>query len=405
MNKTWIVTSETYLRQTKSWSFLLLVLMPFLFIGMTFGISYVATPNKDKSDIAVVSTNSALRTSFIKQSGVATTKKYATAATAQKATNRSDINGYVVLKATGKQVSATFNGPNEINSGDQAKIQRFLATLQTQLNVQQAKLSPTQQQALAIQPKFKQQLQKKTASDKAAKTISFYVLVFFVYLILTTYSSITAQEIAAEKGTKIMEVIFSSTTPRKYFNGKVYGVLLMIVTQLFVYLLGGALVVQFAQHSRITADLWQQYSSVIGKVLSNLLSINLLFALAAVLLYTVVSAFCGALVTRVEDAGKASQPVIYLNLLTFVMAMAFQGSPSSGVVTIFSYIPFFSSYLMPLRLINATATMTEAVISMIILLVTVVGSMWYIGKIYGGLMLQTDELGFWGNLKRGLSLK
>ena len=131
MNKTWIVTSETYLRQTKSWSFLLLVLMPFLFIGMTFGISYVATPNKDKSDIAVVSTNSALRTSFIKQSGVATTKKYATAAAAQKATNRSDINGYVVLKATGKQVSATFNGPNEINSGDQAKIQRFLATLQT----------------------------------------------------------------------------------------------------------------------------------------------------------------------------------------------------------------------------------------------------------------------------------
>lgn len=406
MNKTWIVTSETYLRQAKSWSFLMLILMPFLFIGLTFGITYVATPSKDKSDIAVISQDASLRQSFLKTSGVQTTSKYQTVKAAQSATKKSDINGYIVLQTkNNRQVSAVFHGPNEIASGDQAKIQRFLSHLQTQLNVQTAKLTTKQTQALAVQPTFKQQLQKKTASDKAAKTVSFYILVFFVYLILTTYSSITAQEIAAEKGTKIMEVIFSSTTPRKYFNGKVYGVLLMIVTQLLVYLLGGALIVQLAQHSSLTANMWSQYAPIIGKVLHNLLSINMIFALAAVLLYTVVSAFCGALVTRVEDASKASQPVIYLNLLTFAMAMAFQGSPTNGIVTVFSYIPFFSSYLMPLRLINGTATMGAAVLSLIILLATVVGSMWYIGKIYGGLMLQTDELGFWGNLKRGLSLK
>jgi len=406
MNKTWIVTTETYLRQIKSWSFLLLILMPFLFIGLTFGISYAAATNKDKSDIAVISQDASLRQSFLKHSGIQTTRKYQSVKAAQTATKKSDINGYIVLNTKQhRQVSAVFHGPNEIDSGDQAKIQRFLGNLQTQLNVQTAKLTPTQTKALAIQPTFKQELQRKTASNKAAKTISFYILVFFVYLILTTYSSITAQEIAAEKGTKIMEVIFSSTTPRKYFNGKVYGVLLMIVTQLLVYLLGGALVIQVAQHSRVTAELWSQYAPLIGKILHNLLSINMIFALAAVLLYTVVSAFCGALVTRVEDAGKASQPVIYLNLLTFVMAMAFQGSPTSGVVTVFSYIPFFSSYLMPLRLINGTATMGGAVISLVILLATVIGSMWYIGKIYGGLMLQTDELGFWGNLKRGLALK
>lgn len=405
MNKTWIVTSETYLRQIKSWSFLTLVLMPFLFVGLTFGISYIAAPNQNKSDVAVISDNSQLKTAFIKQSGIATTTKYATVASAQQATKRSDINGYLVLKTTGDQLTATFHGPDAVASGDQAKIQRFLTTTQSQLNLQRARLSTTQTRALSVQPQFKQQLQKKAATDKAAKQISFYVIVFFVYLILTTYSSITAQEIAAEKGTKIMEVIFSSTTPRKYFNGKVYGVLLVIVTQLLVYLLGGTIVVQVAQRSRLTADFWQQNAGVIGKVLDNLLSINLLFALLAVLLYTVISAFCGALVTRVEDAGKASQPVIYLNLLTFAVALAFQGNPTNTFVKIFSYVPFFSSYLMPLRLINGAAGMGPAIISLLILLITIVGSMWYIGRIYGGLMLQTDELGFWGNLRRGLSLK
>nr|WP_243683463.1 ABC transporter permease [Lactiplantibacillus plantarum] len=258
---------------------------------------------------------------------------------------------------------------------------------------------------MAVQPKFTEQLQKHAASDKTAKTVSFYIVVFFVYLILTTYSAITAQEIAADKGTKIMEVIFSSTTPRKYFNGKIYGVLLVIVTQLLVYLVGGFAVMQFVKRSSLTIDFWQQNTDLINQVIHNLVSINLLFALLAVLLYTVASAFCGALVTRVADASKAAQPVIYLSMLAFFMALAFQNTPTNLFVKIFSYIPFFSSYFMPLRLINGMATMPAAIVSLLILIATIIGSMIYIGRIYGGLMLQTDELGFWGNLKRGLRLK
>lgn len=405
MNKTWIVTLETYLRQVKSWSFLTLVLMPFLFVGLSFGISYVATPSSSKDKTAVVSSDPQLRNAFLKQSDLTTTKRYAAKAQAQKATDRGDINGYLTLGVKKNRLTATFTGPTELNSGDQAKIQRFLTATQSALNVQQAKLSPQQTQALAVQPQFKQRLQHKTASDKLAKQISFYIVVFFVYLILTTYSAITAQEIAAEKGTKIMEVIFSSTTPRKYFNGKIYGVLLVILTQLLVYLVGGIAVVAFAQRSRLTADFWQQNQTVISQILHNLLSVNMLFALLAVLLYTVISAFCGALVTRVEDAGKASQPAVYLNLITFAVALAFQSNPTNVLVKVLSYVPFFSSYLMPLRLINSTATSVEAGISLLILLVTIVAIMLYLGRIYGGLMLQTDELGFWKNLKRGLSLK
>ncbi|WP_369404288.1 hypothetical protein [Secundilactobacillus collinoides] len=41
--------------------------------------------------------------------------------------------------------------------------------------------------------------------------------------------------------------------------------------------------------------------------------------------------------------------------------------------------------------------------SMLILLATLLGMTWYIGRIYGGLMLQTDEGSFWKRLKRGLA--
>ena len=40
MKQMLIVIKETYLRQVKSWSFFLMVLSPFLFIGLTIGINY-----------------------------------------------------------------------------------------------------------------------------------------------------------------------------------------------------------------------------------------------------------------------------------------------------------------------------------------------------------------------------
>ncbi|ETY73361.1 ABC transporter permease [Lactiplantibacillus fabifermentans] len=406
MNKTWIVTSETYIRQTKSWSFLMLVLMPFIVFGFSFGMGYLSASQESSNDIAVVSASAPLRQAFIKDSGVSTTKKYATKAAAQKATDHGDITGYLVLNTTKQQqVQATFKGPDSLSSANRAKVQQFLQTVQTQLNIKRAKITTTQQQQLALQPKLTQTVQKKTSTDKSVKFISFYIIAFFVYLILSTYTGIMAQEIAAEKGTKIMEVILSSTTARKYFNGKIYGVLLMILTQALIYFLGGVAGLAFVKNSSAMHAFWQQWSSLIEPVLHNIMSINLLFALAAVLLYTIFAAFCGALVTRVEDASKASQPVIYLNLLALTLGLILRTSPTNIGVTILSYVPFFSSYFMPLRLINHVASFPEAVTSLVILIITIIASMLYIGKIYGGLMLQTDELGFWGNLKRGLHLK
>ena len=43
---------------------------------------------------------------------------------------------------------------------------------------------------------------------------------FFLYMILITYASVTAQEVASEKGTKIMEVVFSSIRASHYFYAR-----------------------------------------------------------------------------------------------------------------------------------------------------------------------------------------
>lgn len=274
---------------------------------------------------------------------------------------------------------------------------------QQQMNLANAQLTPSQIQALQQQPTLKESIKKKTGTANLAKTISFWITVIMVYMILNTYTSITAQEIASEKGTKIMEIIFSSTTAIKYFLGKILGVLLVILAQVLVYLLGGWGAYIFAQNSTLTKGFINQYHALIGSVMKNLLSINLVYLLLGVIIYTILAAFSGALVAKAEDAAKAAQPVIMLNLAAFFVTFPFQNNLDSILVKILSYVPFFSSYFMPLRIINNDASGLEISLSLIILLVSIVGLAAYIGKIYQGLMLQTDDSSFWKRFKRGLS--
>lgn len=404
MNKLWIVTFETFLRQVKSWSFVMLIIGPFLMFGISMGAGYLGASSSQNTDkIAVISDQAQLRDSFIKANKDDVDKKVTDKAEATKLMKKNDLAGYLVLKFDNQKISAQYFGTNSLGSGQKARINSYLMQTQQQLNVSKAQLTPTQIKDLQQQPKLKENIQKKTGTANLAKTISFWITVIMVYMILITYTTITAQEIASEKGTKIMEIIFSSTTAVKYFLGKIFGVLLVILTQILIYLVGGWGGYIVAQNSSVTKGFITQNQSLINSILKNILSINLIYLLLGVVIYTILAAFTGALVAKAEDASKAAQPVIMLNLVAFFVTFPFQNNLDSIIVKIFSYVPFFSSYFMPLRIINNNASPLEITLSLVILAISIVLLARYIGSIYQGLMLQTDDSSFWKRFKRGLS--
>lgn len=406
MKKMWVVTLTTYLRQIKSWSFVILVLSPFLMLLMSFGIGFISANSATKNnDIAVVANQSALRQAYIKVAGKDKVDTSLTTGTAAKhALKAGDISGYVTL-SQGKQYSAVYHGTEAMPATDKAQLTNFLNKLQTQTNVAQAKLTHQQLSQLSQQPIFKQKVQKHNGLVKTARTVSFWILVFMVYMILITYSSITAQEIASEKGTKVMEMVFSSTTAAKYFCGKILGVLMVIATQLLVYLIGGWVSLVAAKNLSFAQPFFDQYGALINEVVHNLININLLFLFLGVIIYTILAAFSGALVSKAEDASKASYPAVYLSMIAFFATFPFQNNADALAVKILSYVPFFSSYFMPLRVINQSASVTQIAISLAILIASIVGLTWYISKIYKGLILQADEGHFWRRLRRGIAYK
>lgn len=167
MNKTWIVAAETYLRQVKSWSFVILVLSPFFLLGISLGVGYMsASTGSNQQRIAVISDRPALRKQFIKQNKDDIDAKVQTVSAAKKKSAKNKLAGYLVLSTNQQRVSAVYHSDDSIDSSLKIQITSFLGKSQQMLNVQNAKLSSKQLTSLSQQPVFQQ---KKSKSNQAAR--------------------------------------------------------------------------------------------------------------------------------------------------------------------------------------------------------------------------------------------
>lgn len=403
MNKTWLVAKETYRREVKNWSFLLMIFAPFLVLVISFFFGMSSSSAFDtNTKVGIVSQNQNLTQSLKKTEDF---DVYKSKAKVEKAYQAGDINGYVVVNNNNKNLTATYYGTEKLDNDVKAELMRNLNVYQQALNLKNAKLSQKQLHSLSQKVKFTEKTSSKklgASDEKNLKTATFWILIFVLYFLVQTYSTIMAQDIASEKGTKIMEMIFSSMPGGSYFDGKVLGIFMEILTQLLIYALMFSGFYYLAPHIDGVKETFTQIKPAVDQVLGQIISWGLVFVILGLILYIVYAAVCGAIVTKAEDANKAVQPLVYLTLLGLFSSMSLSNNPDGIFAMIMSYVPFLSSFLMPLRLIKGNASSLEATISMIILAVFLLGSIWWIRKIYPSLILQTDDNGMWKNMKRAL---
>ncbi|ETA74948.1 ABC transporter, permease [Ligilactobacillus equi DPC 6820] len=400
-----IVARETYVRQVKSWAFVLLLLSPFIFFGISLGIGYfIGHQEATNQRIAVITNDRELRQSLKKDKQL--TLAYTKVAKADQALTAQKIAGYVVIDNQADQrLVATYQGVKTLNTELKQKLTTVLNQRQLALNYARVGLTVEEQKQLQQVPVFNEKIDSEYNNKETVKLLSVMILIILMYFILLNYSATTAQEIAAEKGTKIMEVIFSSIPAKTYFYGKILGLFGVIFTQVSIYLLGGGILYSFLPKLGEKFNWLKTNQSLITDVIQNLLSVSLLYVVLGVVLYTILSAFCGALVVRVEDSNKAVQPLMYLIMGGFFGVMALAAYPENIIVRVLSYVPFLSSFFMPLRLIDGSVGGGQVLISLSLLLMTIFLLANYIAKIYFGLILQNDDISLWRSFKKALTIK
>ena len=376
-----------------------MVISPFLFLGMSVGIAYLQGSSMAKNDkVAVVTTVPSVEDGLKDTNGI--NFDYQDEASAQAAIKDEKIKGYLTIDQEDSVLKAVYHGETSLETGIKLAVTNKLNELQYQLNRSAANLSQEQEKRLEQTVNFTEKIDESKENKKMIQTFAAAGLGFFLYMILITYASVTAQEVASEKGTKIMEVVFSSIRASHYFYARMLALLLVILTHIGIYVVGGLVAILLFK------DLPFLTQSGVLDHLGEAFSLNtLLFVLVSLFMYVVLAAFLGSMVSRPEDSGKALSPLMILIIGGFFGVTALGAAGDNLILKIGSYIPFISTFFMPFRAINGYANGVEAWISLAITIAFAVTATVFIGRMYASLVLQTDDLGPWKTFKRALSYK
>ena len=106
MKQMLIVIKETYLRHVKSWSFVFMVLSPFLFLGLSLGIGYLQGSSMASSQkVAVLTQLDSVREVLRAEDQLSF--QYKDEAAAKQAVKDKKIAGYLTIEERDGQLSAT----------------------------------------------------------------------------------------------------------------------------------------------------------------------------------------------------------------------------------------------------------------------------------------------------------
>lgn len=200
-------------------------------------------------------------------------------------------------------------------------------------------------------------------------------LIFFMAAM--TFGNTIVQSVVEEKQTRVIEILLSTVNPRTLLAGKILGnSVLALVTVALAMIIASVGLLATGQ------------DILLGELGSSLTWFAVLFIFGFLLTATLYAA-TASLVSRMEDAGTVTSPVMMLIMIPYFMVIFF--FDNERVLTIMSYVPFSAPVGMPMRLYYGDAAWWEPLLSLVIIIVTTAAAAWIGAKIYEGSILRTGQ--------------
>jgi len=328
----------------------------------------------------------------------------------ENAVAKKQIQGYLDLQAVPNSVF-----PNVIYKTSQTAMSKSIVSTELQVAFQSVKtqvvvkaLGLTPQQLKALYDPVSIQTEHISTSGATAKnqtqamvmmaSILVYALLMLLFMSVTISGTMIANEVTAEKSSRVMEILISSVSPLKQMFGKIIGVGLVVLSQILVFI-GVALVnANLPQNVQYL----QQYHLALRDIPVSLLLYFVVFYIIGYFLYATLFAAIGSLVSRTEDLGQAVMPVTFLLLGGFYIALYGIQAPTSSFIVAMSFFPFFTPLLMFLRVGLSQPPVWQVILSIAILLGSVYVMTWLAAKIYRSGVLMYGKRPAWRELRRAM---
>lgn len=272
----------------------------------------------------------------------------------------------------------------------------------------------------------------KSGKESNVKIKAFIGMAFGVsiFMFIFMYGTQVMKGVIEEKSSRIVEVIVSSVKPFELMMGKIIGIMFVGLTQFAVWILlssvlgsvaMGTLGAEFyspdsvvdmmgAGSSEAIASMKSSQAAIVNVILSVnwLLMIGLFFFyfIGGYLLYGSLMAAVGAAVDNETDSQQFMVPITAPLMFAYVIVLLSIDNPNSPAILWCSQIPFTSPVVMLVRAaMDSDGLWWQIIISMVLLIITFIGTTWLAGKIYRTGILMHGKKITWKELAKWIKYK
>lgn len=213
-----------------------------------------------------------------------------------------------------------------------------------------------------------------------------YGLTILIFMMIILYGNWVAMSVVEEKSSRVMEVILNAATPFQLLTGKVLGVgsvagvqyLAMLGTGLVAILLQGRLADLILGGGGMAVELPEGLTV-------GLLLVLVVYGVLGFLLYAVLYAAAGSLVSRQEDVNQVVTPMSLISVAGYLIAL-YTGTGlleiDPTLLVVLSMVPFLSPFLMVSRAGSGDVAIWEYALSISLLVVAITIALWIAARIY-----------------------
>jgi ABC-2 type transport system permease protein len=261
---------------------------------------------------------------------------------------------------------------------------------------------------------------EKQSNSGIASTIG-YVTGFLIYLFLFIYGGQVMQGVIEEKNSKIVEVIVSTVKPFHFMLGKVIGVASVGLVQILIWIAimggiytaaagyfigpnirpnieqvsGGENIEQLQGDLENNPDVKKALDEIQNIPVFSILVAFIFYFIGGYLLYGALFAAVGSAVDTPADAQQFMMPIMLPIIIAFFGMSLFVFDDPNGPMSFWlSIIPFTSPIVMMAR-IGFGVPLWEILLSMTLLVVGFIFTIWLAGRIYRvGILMQGTKVNY-----------
>lgn len=303
-----------------------------------------------------------------------------------------------------------------INTTSYAGISTIINNTKTSIAMKESNISPEDLAKISSPVKLERKIldENKKSEDENIQMIMstvFPVLILPFFALTMFLVQMVGAEINDEKTTRGMEIIISNVSPKTHLFSKVIASNLFVLFQaalLIIYaiigfiirsLIGNSISVSNFDLSKVVNSILQ---SDIGSSLAYIIPLALILMILTFVAYALLAGILASMTTNIEDFQQMQMPIVIISLIGYYLAMMAGMFEGSLFIKILSFIPFISAILAPSLLVLGQIGITEVIIAIILLSITIWALLKYGMRIYKVGILNYSSKNLWKKMFKAL---